>query len=120
MLEELISRVFYARNLAQFEHWRSKGEGSAARHKALGEFYPAIIEAIDPLVEGHQALHDLISSIPAPKDAPRDALKCFQADVAWIEEHHEEICGGSRALANMIDAITGVYLDAIYNLRFLR
>ena len=120
MLEELISRVFYARNLAHFEHWRAKGEGSFAKHDALGDFYPAIIEAIDPLVEGHQGLHDLISAIPAPKDAPRDALKCFQADVAWIEANHEAICGGNRGLANMIDTVTGVYLSAIYRLRFLR
>ncbi len=27
MIEQLISRVFYARNLAHFEHWRVKGDG---------------------------------------------------------------------------------------------
>ncbi len=89
-------------------------------HSTVIVFLNPIIEAIDPLVEGHQGLHDLISAIPAPKDAPRDALKCFQADVAWIEENHEAICGGNRGLANMIDTVTGVYLSAIYRLRFLR
>ncbi len=28
MIEQLISRVFYARNLAHFEHWRATGAGS--------------------------------------------------------------------------------------------
>ena len=37
-----------------------------------------------------------------------------------IEEHHEEICKGNRAVANRIDNVTGVYLDAIYKLRTLR
>ena len=120
MLEELVSRVFYVRNLAHFAHWRSRGEGSYAKHKALGEFYPAVIEAIDPIVEALMALHDMIDSIPVPKNPSSDILKCLQADVAWIEEHHEDICQGSRAVANLIDTLTGVYLDAIYNLRYLR
>lgn len=120
MIEQLISRVFYARNLAHFAHWRAKGEGSAAKHKALGEFYPAVIEAIDPIVEALMALHDMIEGIPVPSSQSKDILKCMQEDVAWIEEHHEDICQGNRAVANLIDTLTGVYLDAIYNLRYLR
>ena len=120
MLEELISRVFYVRNLAHFAHWRAKGEGSFAKHTALGEFYPDVIEAIDPIVEALQGLHDLIGAIPVPKNPPSDILKCLQDDVAWIEEHHEDICQGNRAVANLIDTLTGVYLDAIYKLRYLK
>lgn len=120
MLEELISRVFYIRNLAHFSHWRAKGEGSYAKHVALGEFYPDVIEAIDPIVEALQGLHDLIGTIPAPSYSSNDILKCMQQDVAWIEKHHDEICQGNRGVANLIDSLTGVYLSAIYKLRFLR
>lgn len=35
MLEELIMRVFAARNAAHLEHWRTK---SYAQHVALGSF----------------------------------------------------------------------------------
>ena len=120
MLEELVSRVFYVRNLAHFSHWRAKGEGSYAKHVALGEFYPEVIEAIDPIVEAVQALTDLIGAIPAPKNPPTDILKCLQADVAWIEEHHDEICQGNRGIGNLIDTLTDTYLTTIYKLRFLR
>lgn len=120
MIEQLISRVFYARNLAHFSHWRAKGEGSYARHKALGKFYDDIIDAIDPLVEAYQGAFDLIGAIPAPKDCPTDCLKCLEADAEWIEEHHEDICKGNRAVANLIDTLTGVYLSAIYKLRNLK
>ena len=65
MIEQLISRVFYARNLAHFDHWRTK---SYAQHKALGKFYDEIIEALDALVEAHQGLNGLIGNIPAPAD----------------------------------------------------
>ena len=120
MIEQLISRVFYARNLAHFAHWRAKGDGSFARHMALGEFYDGVIDAIDPLVEAYQGAYDLIGNIPAPTDMQKDVLKCLEADAKWIEEHHEDICQGNRAVANLIDTLTGVYLSAIYKLKYLR
>jgi DNA-binding ferritin-like protein len=120
MIEELISRVFYARNVAHFEHWRAKGDGSYAKHKALGHFYDDIIDAIDKLVEAYQGAFELIGNIPAPKVAERDVLKLLEADADWIEEHHEDICKGNRAVANLIDGVTGVYLSTIYKLRNLK
>jgi len=120
MIEELISRVFYARNLTHFEHWRAKGEGSFAKHMALGEFYDGVIDTIDPLVEAYQGAFSLIGSIPTPKQTPSDSLKCLEADAKWIEENHEAICKGNRAVGNLIDTLTAVYLAAIYKLRNLK
>ena len=120
MIEELISRVFYARNVAHFEHWRAKGDGSYAKHKTLGRFYDDIIDAIDNLVEAYQGAFDLIGNIPAPKVSERDVLKLLEADADWIEEHHEEICKGNRAVGNLVDGVTDTYLTAIYKLRNLK
>lgn len=120
MIEQLVSRVFYARNLAHFAHWRAKGEGSFAKHMALGEFYDGVIDAIDPLVEAYQGAYDLIGNIPAPEEMQKDPLKCLEADAEWIEKNHEKICKGNRAVGNLIDTLTGVYLSAIYKLRNLR
>jgi hypothetical protein len=50
----------------------------------------------------------------------RDVLKLLEADAAWIEEHHESICEGNRAVANLIDGVTEVYLSAVYKLRNLK
>ncbi len=126
MIEELIGRVFYARNLAQYEHWivtdddNEESTGSYATHKALGKFYGDVIEALDDLVEAYQGAFKLIGPIPAPKQTPSDCLKALEADAKWIEEHHEDICKGNRAVANLIDTLTGVYLSAIYKLRNLK
>jgi len=120
VIEQLISRVFYARNLAHFEHWRASGTGSFAKHMALGSFYDDVIEAIDALVEGYQGAFDLISAIPAPESTMADCLKAFEADAAWIEAHHEDICRGNRAVANLLDGVTGTYLSTIYKLRNLK
>lgn len=120
MIEQLISRVFYARNVAHFEHWRATGTGSYAKHQALGSFYEEVIEAVDDLVEAYQGAFELIGSIPAPAAPKGDVLKLLEADAAWIEENHEDICQGNRAVANLIDSLTGVYLSTIYKLRNLK
>jgi DNA-binding ferritin-like protein len=120
MIEQLIARVFYARNVAHFEHWRATGEGSFAKHMALGSFYEEVIEEIDDLVEAYQGAFKLIGNIPAPETPKGDVLKLLEADAKWIEENHESICQGNRAVANLIDSLTGVYLSTIYKLRNLR
>lgn len=117
MIEELIGRVFYARNLAHFSHWRTK---SYAQHQALGSFYDEVIDAIDSLVETYQGAFGLIGGIPTPKQTPSDCLKCLKADAEWIEKNHESICKGNRAVANLIDSVTGVYLTTIYKLENLK
>jgi hypothetical protein len=119
MIEQLISRVFYARNLAHFEHWRATGAGSFSKHMALGSFYDEVIEAIDDLVEAYQGAFDLIGNIPAPETGG-DILAILEGDAAWIEKNHESICKENRAVGNLIDTLTGVYLSTIYKLRNLK
>lgn len=120
MIEQLISRVFYARNAAHFQHWRATGTGSYAKHQALGSFYDDVIDAIDDLVEAYQGAFELVGNIPAPTDIKDDILSLLEADAAWIEKNHEAICKGNRAVANLIDSLTGVYLSTIYKLRNLK
>jgi hypothetical protein len=120
MIEQLISRVFYARNVAHFEHWRATGTGSFSKHSALGSFYDGVIDAIDDLVEAYQGAFELIGNIPAPETPKGDVLALLEADADWIEENHEGICKGNRAVANLIDSLTGVYLSTIYKLRNLK
>lgn len=120
MIEQLVSRVFYARNVAHFQHWRAKGDGSFAKHMALGDFYDKIIDSIDGLVEAYQGAFDLIGNIPAPESQGSDILKVLRADAEWIEKNHEAICKGNRAVANLIDGVSDVYLSTIYKLRNLK
>ena len=119
MIEELIARVFYARNLAHFEHWRAEGVGGYARHIALGEFYDKVIDALDSLVEAYQGAFELIGIIPPTKSKATEILLLLIEDSDWIEKNHEKICKGNRAVANLVDGVTDVYLSTIYKLRNL-
>lgn len=120
MIEQLIARVFHTRNVAHWSHWRATGAGSYAQHQALGEFYDGVIDALDPLVEAYQGAYDLVGNIPPPESKGKDILALLQDDAAWIEESHEAICRGNRAVANLIDTLTAEYLSAIYKLRNLK
>lgn len=120
MIEQLIARIFHTRNVAHWSHWRAKGEGSFAKHMALGDFYDGVIDALDPLVEAYQGAYDLVGSIPQADSKAKDILGLLQDDAAWIEENHEAICKGNRAIANLIDSLTGEYLSTIYKLRNLK
>jgi len=64
--------------------------------------------------------YDLIGAIPVPEEMEKDILKCLESDAEWIEKNHEKICKGNRAVGNLVDTVTGVYLSAIYKLRNLR
>jgi hypothetical protein len=119
MIEELISRVFYARNVAHFEHWTANGVGAFSRHQALGTFYEEVIEALDSLVEAYQGAFELIGPVRAPKTKAKDIQLILVEDAEWIEKNHEAICKGNRAVANLIDGVTEVYLTTTYKLRNL-
>lgn len=117
MIEQLIARVFHTRNVSHWSHWRTK---SYAEHQALGDFYDSVIDALDPIVEAYQGVNDLVGNIPAPDSKGGDILSLLQDDAEWIEAHHEDMCGGNRAIANLIDGLTDKYLSTIYKLRFLK
>ena len=119
MIEELIARAFYARNVAHFEHWRSEGVGGYSRHMALGEFYDEVIEALDTLVEAYQGAFELVSTIPKTPTKADEVLLILIEDADWIEKNHDAICRDNRAVANLLDSVTGVYLSTIYKLRNL-
>lgn len=119
MIEQLIARVFYARNVAHFEHWRASGIGSYARHQALGAFYDEVIDAVDKLVEAYQGAFQLIGTVLAPKTKATDILLMLIEDAEWIEKNHEAICEGNRAVGNLLDGVSEVYLSTIYKLRNL-
>jgi hypothetical protein len=85
----------------------------------LGEFYEGVIDALDTLVEAYQGAFELVGTIKAPKTKAEEILLILIEDAEWIEKNHEKICKGNRAVANLVDGVTSVYLTAIYKLRNL-
>ena len=118
MIEQLITRVFNARNLAHIEHWKTK---SYAQHKALNEFYDEIIDLADSFAEAYQGKYGLMGPIPvAAVKKSTNVVDFLQEQVDEIEKDRYTIIKESdTALQNIVDEIVGLYFSTLYKLKFL-
>lgn len=123
MIEELVARVFQARDFAHKAHWRTN---SYAQHMALGSFYDDIVQAIDAVVEAHQGQFGLIdaddvSDVKTPKVFSPGSVYAnyLRSEAEWIEANRELISSGSSAIGNLVDSLTAIYLAAAYKLESL-
>ena len=71
MIQELIGRVFAARDIAHRAHWRTT---SYSEHKALNKFYESLPDHIDGIVETHQGLLGLVDPEIVLAEDPEDLL----------------------------------------------
>lgn len=115
-IEELVARSFAARTAAHMEHLKTL---SYARHNALGEFYSAVGEAADAVVEFYIAafskdLGDL-PAIPAPTDPLAPWLR---GELEWLEENLEALSQGSESLSNKIQELIACFARVLFFLRF--
>lgn len=120
MIEELVGRVFATRNAVHLAHWAAKGEGSFARHAALGDLYDALIDKIDAVVEMYQGAFELLGAVKVPSATPKDLLDHLNDEAEWIETNMDEISGGIKALENALQDLSGIYYTAIYKLTYLQ
>lgn len=112
MIEQLIARVFAARNVAHREHLKTR---SYAQHVALGSFYEDVICAIDAVVEAYQGRYGLID-IPKIEDPKISNVVSYLKDEAeWIEANRDKFAK-CQAVLNLIDELTAVYLRTNYKL----
>lgn len=116
-IEELAGRVFGIRNAAHLAHWSTD---SYAQHQALGDFYDAVVDHIDTIVEAYQGFFGLIGSVK-PVDMSVDDIKNLIADEAQaICEARSTIARNNAAIENLIDGLTEVYFKTFYKLANLK
>ena len=105
---------------AHFMHWSTS---SYAAHKALGEYYEAIPDLVDAVVEAYQGCYGLVGRFQARMDNPRgkgqEALvSYFEDQKAYVEKQRKNLPDRSE-LQNEIDAIAALIDSTLYKLRFL-
>lgn len=120
MINELISRVFFTRHAAHLAHWAATGDGSLARHQALGDFYDDIVDITDKIVEYHQGAFGLVDlkEIPGGK-VPDDIMDHIGEEANWLQDNRSKIAGDIAAIENVVDELSGIYLRTYYKLRNL-
>lgn len=122
MIGQFIALLFLARDLAHREHLRVKGPGSFAKHMALGEFYPAIVELADKLAEAYQGRNGIIEDMPLLENEYGDAIVgVLERHVDWIKANrYTAVPRDDSTIQNIIDEIVGQYLSTLYKLKFLQ
>lgn len=116
MIEELVSRVFVARNLAHLAHWKTK---SYAQHVALGDFYDALIGQVDALVEAYQGQFGLIGNVPLKAPAKAEIIAYLEDELVWLNENCESCTKENDSLENLYQNLVATYQTTLYKLKNL-
>ena len=112
---DLIGHLFLERDVAHSVHLNTR---SYAKHKALGKFYPAVVDLADTLAEAYQGRYGLIGPITLHSAEKTNNIVDFLEDsLKKIKKEREEY--DDTAIQNIIDEIEGLYLSTLYKLKFL-
>lgn len=116
MIEQLVARVFTTRNLAHLAHWKTT---SYAQHMALGDFYDALVDHIDSIVEAYQGENDLIGTVLLGNPPKSELIAYLVSEKDWIKKNRDGISKGDTSLQNQIDSLVQTYQTTIYKLKKL-
>lgn len=120
MIEEFVSRSMALRDAVHLAHLTASGPGSYAKHMALGDFYGALIDKMDTIVEAYQGINQTIIGTVTPFPySPKDPLAQIIAFGNWVNQNRQKITGGSSVLENLIDELGQLIASVAYKLRFL-
>lgn len=118
---EFIATLLHSATITHFMHLQAEGEGSYAKHKALGAYYDGIVDLVDNLAESIQgAMGAIIKPYPqmmANSDAePLDYIQGLQE---YVKAKRLDLPQDSE-IQNEIDSIMTLLNSTAYKLERLR
>jgi hypothetical protein len=115
---KFISTLFASRTQAHILHLQTD---SFAAHKALNEYYDAIVDLADGLVESFQGRYGIISGYTSPTQFKEDnqPLIYFEALCQYVESIRKTLPQDSY-IQNEIDNVVGLIESTKYKLKFLQ
>lgn len=119
MVEDFVSRMFAIRDAAHTAHWAAKGQGSYARHVALGDFYEGLIEKLDAYIEAYQGYFGLIGPVKPMPFTREDVMEQIKGLASWMEANCDEICREKPCLENLLQDIEALFATTFYKLKNL-
>jgi hypothetical protein len=114
MIENLIEKMFSARDAAHIRHWKTD---SYSQHRALGKYYDGLIEGLDKFVEAYQGTFGIVGDITGEE---KDVAKMINDDIIWLNKNRSKLAKGIPALENILDEITALHMKTLYKLENLR
>ena len=113
---EFLLTLLHASTNAHILHWQTK---SYAEHVALGEFYTAIPDLVDALVEATQGATGEIIQFPADYYPPAENGLTELKELREYFIDNRDVMPASSEIQNLLDNIGDQIDSTLYKLRFL-
>ena len=111
MIEDLIERMFHARNAAHIAHWKTK---SYAEHKALGEYYGGILDLTDSLTETYFGTIGKRLNFKIPQSEYMNSNQHLTQLKEYVVKHRGVFGMENTHIQNIIDEIIGLITQTLY------
>jgi hypothetical protein len=82
----------------------------------LGEFYEAVIEEIDGIVETYQGQFGVLGEFNIWAVPVANIANYLQGEAQWIAANRDKIARNSAELQNLIDSLVALYRRTVYKL----
>ena len=112
---EFIARMFHSRTNAHMQHLMTR---SYAAHKALNDYYDAVIDLVDGFAEAYQGVYGVIDSYPSQYSFEPNAVTSLARLRAWVVENRKALTPHPE-LQNIIDEIVSLIDSTLYKLKHL-
>lgn len=114
MFGKFIALLLLSRDTAHRQHWKTT---SYATHKTLNEFYDAILDLTDSLIEKYQGRNGRVE-VPTLEEKDtysKEPVEVLKKHLDWLEKaRYEAIPKEDTAMQNIVDEIVGQYLETLY------
>lgn len=116
---EMVCNILHSRNQAHVFHLQTK---SYAEHKALNDYYDAVVPLFDGIVESYQGKYGIIKNFKTFKVEQyrngKKTISYFERLLDIIEENRDSV--EDSYIQNQIDTVQELINSTIYKLRFLK
>jgi DNA-binding ferritin-like protein len=121
IIGEFVGTLLHSATVAHIMHLQAIGEGSFAKHTALGTYYDSIVETTDALAEAIQGCTgEIILAYPSMFGNPAvESLDYLKSIREYVMANRDLISDQSN-IQNEIDTIMTLLDSTIYKLTFLR
>ena len=109
---DFISTMLHSGTVTHFMHLATD---SYATHKALGKYYPKIIELTDNFAEAYNGGYEKIKDYPENFHNAKDPQKYMASIKAYIDKNRVALPEESQ-LQNIVDEISALVDTTIYKL----
>lgn len=120
-IAEFIGVLLHSATLAHFKHLQVEGVGADAAHRALGEYYDEIVDAVDTVAENIQGAYDIIIEPYPPmfSNQASEPLAYMKGLRDYVRNKRNELPQDSE-IQNDIDAVASLINKTCYRLERLK